>query len=182
MPHSHDHAYVFPREFWLMACDAYKQLVIRKSIGTHIPCIYESTSTWNSREFSVWEPHECVTHTNSWWRVNHDSCHAKNEACHVTCEWVMSQMNELCHIWIRHVRCEWDMSHMNVTCHITCTYECDMSHNLVFSLKGYAVCHAYKQFVTRESVRCIYIIYIRINVTENSREFSVWELYSVWRV
>jgi len=45
-----------------------------------------------------------------------------NESClwmsHVTYEWVMSHLNESCHIWMTHVTYEWVMSHMNESCHI----------------------------------------------------------------
>jgi len=59
-----------------------------------------------------------------------------NESCHVwmshvTYEWVMSHMNESCHIWMSHVTYEWIMSHMNESCHIWMshvTYEWVMSH------------------------------------------------------
>jgi len=35
--------------------------------------------------------------------------------CHCTCAWVMSHMNESCHIWMDHGTYEWVMSHMNGT-------------------------------------------------------------------
>jgi len=35
---------------------------------------------------------------------------------HVTCEWVMSHMNESCHVWMSHVTYDWIMSHMNESC------------------------------------------------------------------
>ena len=31
-------------------------------------------------------------------------------------EWVMSHMNESCHIWMRRITYEWVVSHMNVSC------------------------------------------------------------------
>jgi len=37
---------------------------------------------------------------------------------HVTYEWVMSHLNESCHIWMSHVTYEWVMSHMNESCRI----------------------------------------------------------------
>jgi len=37
---------------------------------------------------------------------------------HVTYEWVMSHMNESCHIWMSHVTYEWVMSHMYESCPI----------------------------------------------------------------
>jgi len=37
---------------------------------------------------------------------------------HVTCEWVMSYVNESCHMWMSHVTCEWVMSHVNESCHM----------------------------------------------------------------
>jgi len=37
---------------------------------------------------------------------------------HVTCQWVMSHVNESCHTWMRHVACKWVMSHVNESCHI----------------------------------------------------------------
>ena len=59
-----------------------------------------------------------------------------NETCHVerfvAYEWVMSHMNESCHIWMSHVTYEWVMSHMNGSCHIWMSHvihEWVMSHN-----------------------------------------------------
>jgi len=37
---------------------------------------------------------------------------------HVTYEWVVSDMNESCPIWMSHVTYEWVMSYMNESCHI----------------------------------------------------------------
>jgi len=50
---------------------------------------------------------------------------------HVTYKWVMSHINESCHIWISHVTYVWVLSHMNKSCHIWMshvTYEWVMSH------------------------------------------------------
>ena len=35
---------------------------------------------------------------------------------HVTWEWVMSHVNESCHMWMSHVTCEWVTSHVNESC------------------------------------------------------------------
>jgi len=43
---------------------------------------------------------------------------------YVTYEWVMSHMNESCHIWMSHVTYEWVMSHMNESCQIWIIWEC----------------------------------------------------------
>jgi len=53
---------------------------------------------------------------------------------HVTYEWVMSHMNESCHIWMSHVTYEWVMSHVNQSYHewmyhaIYASYHIWMSH------------------------------------------------------
>ena len=41
---------------------------------------------------------------------------------YVTCEWVMSHVNESCDMWMSHVTYEWVMSHMNESCQWV-TYE-----------------------------------------------------------
>ena len=52
------------------------------------------------------------------WVMSHmnESCHIWMS--HVTYEWVMSHMNESCHIWMSHVTYEWVMSHTNESCHM----------------------------------------------------------------
>jgi len=60
---------------------------------------------------------------------------------HVTYEWVMSHMNESCHIRMSHVTYEWVMSHLNESCHIwtsQLTYE--------------QSCHIWTSHVTHEWV------------------------------
>jgi len=67
---------------------------------------------------------------------------------HVTYEWVMSHMNESCHIWMSHITYEWVMSHMNKSCHIWIrhdTYEWVMSHTN-------ESCHIWMSHVTYEWV------------------------------
>jgi len=64
-----------------------------------------------------------ATHCYDGHRRMHESCH--------TYEWVMSHMNESCHIWMSHVTYEWVISHMNESCHIWrshVTYEWVMSY------------------------------------------------------
>ena len=50
---------------------------------------------------------------------------------HVTYPWVMSHINESCHVWVNHVTYQWVMSHINKSWRIWIsngTYECVMSH------------------------------------------------------
>jgi len=47
---------------------------------------------------------------------------------HVTCEWVMSHMNELCHTWMSHVTHEWVMNHVPYEYASRVTYKWVMSH------------------------------------------------------
>jgi len=53
---------------------------------------------------------------------------------HVIYEWVVSHMNESCHIWMSHVTYEWVMSHMNESC-----VERNMSH-----IRANESCHIYE--------------------------------------
>jgi len=59
------------------------------------------------------------------WVISH-----MNESCHIcmshgTYEWVVSHMNVTCHIWMSHVTYEWVVSRMNGSCH---AYEWVMLH------------------------------------------------------
>jgi len=73
---------------------------------------------------------------------------------HVTYEWVMSYMNELCRIWVRmsHVtyvneschKYEWVMSHINESCH---THEWFMSHQN-------ESCHRYECVMSHTNESC----------------------------
>jgi len=113
-----------------------------------LPRLYEPLEGAPEQVMShVWIIH--VTHVNEWchtceWVLSHmwfgdvaqgnKSCHTYgSHKCrrrswrmsHVTCEWVMSRVNESCHMWMSHVTCEWVMSHVNESCrmwmsHVTC--------------------------------------------------------------
>jgi len=66
----------------------------------------------------------------------------------VTYEWVMSHVNESCHMWMSHVTYEWVMPHTNESCHIGMshvTYEWIMSH-------VNELCHIWMRHVTHEHV------------------------------
>jgi len=65
--------------------------------------------------------------TSYWWVMSYmnESCHIWMS--HVTYEWVMSHMNESWRIWMSHFTYEWVMSHMNESFHIWIShiiYEC----------------------------------------------------------
>ena len=56
----------------------------------------------------------------------------------VTYEWVMSHMNESCHIWMSHVTYEWVMSHLNhsdmyESCHVCMSHLQSSYHQVLFS-------------------------------------------------
>ena len=83
------------------------------------------------------------------WIVSHinESCHIWMS--HVTYEWVMSHMNEWFHIWISHVTYEWVTSHMNEPCHIWMshvTYEWVMSHTWMGVMSQIWMSHTYECF------------------------------------
>jgi len=64
-----------------------------------------------NESFHIWVSH--VTHEGAIpWII------AYLRISHVAYKWVMSHMNESCHIWMSHVTYEWVMSHMNESCHI----------------------------------------------------------------
>jgi len=83
-----------------------------------------------------WLIHMCdMTHPYLWHDIFNQhtvhNVHICDMTRHVTCEWVMSHMNESCHIWTSHVTYERVMSHMNESCHMWMshvTYERVMSH------------------------------------------------------
>ena len=82
------------------------------------------------------------------WVMSHmnESCHIWMS--HVTYEWVMSHMNASCHIWMRHIMYEWVMSRINESCHIWMshvTYEWVVSH-----IKE--SCHIWMSHVTYECI------------------------------
>jgi len=72
-----------------------------------------------------------VTHTNETHIQMSHSYHSTSDMIYVTYEWVMSHMNESCHVWMSHVTYAWVMSHMNESCHVwmsNAIYEWGMSH------------------------------------------------------
>ena len=66
----------------------------------------------------------------------HESYHAHkpdnvthvNESCYKY-QWVMSHMNESCHVWMSHVTYGWVMSHMNASCHIRMSHVTHMNQS-----------------------------------------------------
>jgi len=65
------------------------------------------------------------------WVMSHinESCHISMN--HITYQWVMSHINESCHISMSHVTYQWVMSHINESYHISMshvTYQWVMSH------------------------------------------------------
>ena len=71
-----------------------------------------------------------LIHTSYEWVMSH-----MNQSCHiwmsrVTYEWVASHMNESCHAWMSRVTYEWVMSHMNESCLIWISH---VSHEWVTS-------------------------------------------------
>jgi len=62
------------------------------------------------------------------------------------CEWVMSHMNEWCHIWMSHVTYEWVMSHMNEWCHICACVICHLGMRHV--INGWVMSHLWISHVT----------------------------------
>ena len=93
---------------------------------------------------------------------------------HDTCEWVMSHINESCHMWMSHVTHQWVMSHVNVrtrdervtnymwderpaeTCHMWMSH---VTHQKVMSYITWTpderpaeACHMWMSHVTREWV------------------------------
>jgi len=58
----------------------------------------------------------CLRHFSPEWVLSHlnESCHIWMS--HVTYEWVMPHLHESCHKWMSHVACEWVMSHMQLVC------------------------------------------------------------------
>jgi len=72
---------------------------------------------------------------------------------HVTCEWVMSRMIEICHVWVNHTIYEWVISRMNESCHechvwvshVTYAYEWGMSRMI-------EICHVWVNYVIYEWV------------------------------
>ena len=107
--------------------------------GTHVIYWMEHVSCAMSCEVSCYVCTKMCYFWMSHARVN-ESCHIRAEIVaqnrhircwdlgreshflysmsHVTYKWVMSHMNESCHIWMGHVTCEWVTSHMIESCHI----------------------------------------------------------------
>jgi len=71
---------------------------------------------------------------------------------HITYEWVMSHMDESCHIWMSYVTCEFGMLRRNESCHIWMshvTYEWVMSHlNESYHTYEWVVSHIWMSHVT----------------------------------
>jgi len=64
------------------------------------------------------DPSICdMTHQHVTWLI-HGTQMALTRMSPVTYEWVMSRMNESCHIWMSHVTYERVMSYMNESCHV----------------------------------------------------------------
>ena len=61
----------------------------------------------------------CHTWTQKEWVVEEELKNESGKGSHITCKWVMSNMNELCHIWMSHI------TYVNEACHI---YEWVKSH------------------------------------------------------
>ena len=57
------------------------------------------------------DTYEWVYHMHTW-RIN---VYNVNMRIHVTCEWVMSYVNESCHVWMSHVMCN-----VSMRIHVTC--------------------------------------------------------------
>jgi len=78
---------------------------------------------------------------------------------YISHEWVMSHMNESCHVWMHRVTYTWVMSNKNESCHIWMshvTYECVMSHT----------CHIAMSHVTSQWVMS------HMNLTESCHTWA----------
>ena len=95
-----------------------------------------------------------------------------NESCHVwmshfSYEWVISRMNESCHVWMSHVTYEWVVSRMNESCLIWMShvsYKWVMSHMIVSCLTWTS--HLLYEWVTSHiSLSCAVRVcaYTRVN-------------------
>jgi len=71
---------------------------------------------WDPSVIRMWhDSFLCVTWLNHVWHYSFSANEGSSVGHywgHVMCEWVMSQMNESCHIWMSHV------THKNESCHI----------------------------------------------------------------
>ena len=73
----------------------------------------------------------------------------------VTCEWVMSHVNESCHTWISHVIYGRVMSHVNESCHIRLshsTHEWVTSHRCIYHVRAGASTHFPRRFLCYDTV------------------------------
>jgi len=83
---------------------------------------------------------------------------------HVTYGWVMSHMNESCHIWMSHVTHKWDMSNMDASCHIWMSHVAHTKGCLSTFMKGKS-CHIWMSHVAHSQSCHIWMSHVASYVT-----------------
>jgi len=100
-----------------------------------------------------------------------------NESCH-TYEWVMSHMNmshhrvgirSVCHIWVQQAR-KWVMSRMNESCHIWMSH---VTHSYVTSQGGHTECVCVSHLITA-GARVSHVTYERVMSHVNESCHTIW--------
>jgi len=103
---------------------------------SHVTYVNESYHVWMRRIWThSYSDITCyvtsISHVTYEWVMSHmnESCHIWMS--HVTYESVMSHIHESCHIWMSHVTYEWVMSHMNESCHIWMSHVSTHSYSVM---------------------------------------------------
>ena len=131
-------------QMYIFICDMTNSYVTWWIHVTPVPAKVPALASFHERHPWMY----CDTYE---WVMSHvnESCHIRMS--HATYEWVMSHRNESCHIRMNHVTCEWVMSHMNASCHTwTRHVTYDVTHEWVMSPMDKS-CHVWMSHVALTS-------------------------------
>jgi len=124
---------------------------VLSSVGSHMNVRLPARKECESRRAHLTWAHMkelCQVSVHIWMRDQRHKNNRESIRAHLTCDWVMSRMNESCHRWMSHVTYERVMSRMNEPCHVWMSH---VTYEWVMSRINES-CHVWMSHVTDEGV------------------------------